>query len=189
MNRKLSIKDFELKSLKLNSKGGLIVDWFDLNKKNDLLSVESDSIPHDDLTDKLEELKSVFAESLGLLSGWNFARDNVRSNEERLREAIMYYNEEVNRCIVSGITLTNNGIKINGTLDCDGAKIPIKSPIISLEDNDSEMSLDAKGIVEDLVKEVWSFIYAGKRDADLFNQKEVDKSGFNTDDEKHLKAV
>lgn len=189
MNTKLPLKSFEVRHLKLNLKGGLVIDWFDLNQKNDLLSVDSDSIPHEDLTNKLNELKSVFAESLGLLSGWDFARENTRQNEEKLREAIRCYNDEVNRCNVTGFTLTDKGIKISGSLDCDGVKIGLASPLVKFENEDSDMGLDAKGIVEDLTKEVWSFIYAGKRDNDLFNQKETKKSGLNNTEEQHLKAV
>jgi len=189
MNKKLPLKDFELRHLKLNSKGGLIIDWFDLNQTNDLLSVDSDSKPHEDLTNKLDELKSVFAESLGLLSGWNFAREHVRANEERLKEAVRLYNEEVNRCSITGFTLTDKAIKITGALQCEDGKIGLTSPLVKFENEDSDIGLRAKSIIDELKKEVWSFIYAGKRDTDLFNQKEEKKSGLNNTEEQHLKAV
>lgn len=189
VTKKLDFKHFELRHLKLNSKGGLIVDWFDLNQKNDLLSVDSDSIAHEDLTNKLKELKSIFAESLGLLKGWDLARENNNKNEEKLREAIRGWNEEVDRCNVSGFTLTDKGIKISGSLDCDGIKIGLASPLVKFENEDSDLGLKAKEILEVLTKEVWSFIYAGKRDTDLFNQKEEKKSGLNNTEDKHLKAV
>ncbi len=189
MNKKLEFKNFEVRHLKLNSKGGLVIDWFDLTQKNDLLSVDSDSVPHEDLKNKLDELKSVFAESLGLLKGWDFARENNRKNEEKLKEAIRGYNEEINRCNVTGFTLTEKGIKISGSLDCDGVKIGLASPLVKFDSDESDMGLDAKGIVDSLTKEVWSFIYAGKRDNDLFNQKEEKKSGLNNTEEQHLKAV
>jgi len=179
MNKKLEFKNFELRHLKLNSKGGLVIDWFDLNQKNDLLSVDSDSQPHEDLVNSLNDLKGILAESLGLLKGWDFARENNRKNEEKLKEAIRGYNEEVNRCNVTGFTITEKGIKISGSLDCYGAKIGLASPLVKFESEDSDMGLDAKGIVDVLTKEVWSFIYAGKRDTDLFNQKEEKKSGLN----------
>lgn len=179
MNKKLEFKNFELRHLKLNSKGGLVIDWFDLNQKNDLLSVDSDSVPHEDLTSKLDELREVFAESLGLLKGWDLARENNNKNEEKLKEALRGWKDEVLRCKVSGFTLTEKGIKISGSLDCDGAKIGLASPLVKFESEDSDIGLRAKGIVDELVKEVWSFIYAGKRDTDLFNQKEEKKSGLN----------
>ena len=57
MNKKLPIKDFELRHLKLNSKGQPSIDWFDLTKPNDLLSVESDSLPHDDLIENMRDMR------------------------------------------------------------------------------------------------------------------------------------
>lgn len=183
MNKKLNSKDFELRHLKLNSKGGIAIDWFDLNHKNDLLSVDSDSAPHEDLTSKLDELKSILAESLGLLSGWDFARENNRNNEEKLKEAIRSYNEEINRCNVSGFTLTEKGIKIIGSLNCSGVKIGLTSPLVKFENDDSDTGERTKLIVEGVIKEVYSFIYSGKRDNDLFNSKE-DKSGFGNGDDK-----
>lgn len=180
MNKKLEIKNFELRHLKLNSKGQPSIDWFDLTQPNDLLSVESDSHPHEDLVEKLNELKSVFAESLGLLAGWNFARENNRNNDEKLKEAVRLHNEEILRCNVSGLTITDKAVKISGSLICDEGTVGLCSPLIKFESEDSELGVTAKAIIEGLTKEVWSFIYAGKRATDLFNQKSEDKSGLGT---------
>jgi len=190
MNKKLELKNFDLRHLKLNSKGGLVIDWFDLTQKNDLLSVESDSQPHEDLTEMLMELKTIFAESLGLLKGWDFARENNRKNEEKLAEAIRGYNEEVNRCNVTGITITEQGVKISGSLICDYGKVGLASPLIKfiVDEEETEIGLAIQSIVDKLTIEVWKFIYQGKRTSDLFNQKE-DKSGLGNSDNNHLKAV
>jgi hypothetical protein len=188
MNKKLELKNFDLQSLKLNSKNQLSVDWFDISSPNDLLSVESDSFVHEDLVEKLRELKLVFADSLGLLDGWNFARENNIKNDEKIKEAMKLYNEEINRCNVTGFNLTENGIKIKGSLNCKDGKVSLSSTMIKFDDEQSEVVLDAKVIVDDLVTEVWRFIYQGKRQSDLFSQKE-DKSGFGNSEEKHLKAV
>jgi hypothetical protein len=179
MNKKLELKNFELRHLKLSSKGCPQIDWFDLTQKNELFSVESDSQPHDDLVEKLNELKSVFAESLGLLSGWNFARENVRKNEERLKEAIRLYNEEIIRCKVSGVTITDKGVKISGSLVCEEGTVGLPSPLIKFENEESEIGVTAKAIVEGLQVEVWKFIYGGKRADDLFTAQ-PDQSGLGT---------
>lgn len=179
MNKKLELKNFELRHLKLNAKGHPSIDWFDLTQKNDLLSVESDSKPHEDLVEKLNELNSVFAESLGILAGWDFARENNRKNDEKLKEAVRLYNEEILRCNVSGLTITEKGIKISGSLDCEGGIVGLASPLIKFENDESEIGINAKAIVDELTKEVWAFIYAGKRADDLFNQKEPGQSGLN----------
>jgi len=165
MNKKLAFKDFELRHLKLNSKNCPTIDWFDLTKKNDLLSVESDSQPHDDLLDKLKELRTIFAESLGLLDGWNFAREHVKANDERLKEALQSYNDEILRCTVTGFTLTDKGVKMTGKLSCLDGDVGLTSPMIKFEteDDDTDIGLRAKSLIDEISQEVWSFIYQGKR--------------------------
>ena len=177
MNKKLIFKDFDLISLKLNGKGCPTIDWFDLTKKNDLLSVESDSQPHEDLVNKINELKAVLAESLGLLDGWDFARENNRKNDDNLKKAIYGYNDEIQRCIVSGVKITDKGIKITGSLLCEEGTIGLASPLIKFENEDSNIGEVAKSIVDELKVEVWSFIYQGKRADDLFTTPKEDKSG------------
>lgn len=180
MNKKLELKNFDIRSLKLNAKGNPSISWFDLTQTNDLLSVNSDSEPHEDLIENLDEFRVVIAETLGLLSGWDFARDNVKKNDEKLAEAIRSYNEQIQRCKISGVTITDKGVKISGSLICDGASVSITTPLVRFESDDNDLGLVVKSIVETLTVEVWKFIYGGKRGNDLFNQKEEDKSGLGT---------
>jgi hypothetical protein len=183
MNKKLELKNFQLRHLKLSSKGCPQIDWFDLTQTNELFSVESDSQPHEDLVEKLNELKSVFSESLGLLAGWNFARENNRKNEEKLQEAVRFYNEEIMRCKVSGVTITDKGVKISGSLICDEGTVGLSSPLVKFENEDDEITIGetAKVIIEELQVEVWKFIYGGKRADDLFTEQ-PDQSGLNNKD-------
>ncbi len=185
MNKKLNVKDFNLRSLKLNSKVQPTIDWFDLTQTNELFSVESDSQPHEDLVDKMNELKAVFAESLGILAGWDFSRENNRKNEDKLKEAVRFYNEEILRCKVTGVTITNRGIKISGSLVCDEGNVSLTTPLVKFESEDDNITIGetAKAIVEVLEIEVWKFIYAGKRASDLFSQK-ADESGLGTNTDK-----
>lgn len=183
MNKKLNVKDFELRHLKLNSKGQPTIDWFDLTQTNELFSVESDSQPHEDLINKMNELRSVFAESLGLLKAWDFARENNRKNEEKLQEAVRGYNEEILRCKVSGLTITDKGVKISGSLICEEGTVGLASPLVKFENEESEIGVTAKAIVEALQIEVWKFIYAGKRANDLFAEQ-ADESGLGTNTDK-----
>lgn len=190
MNKKLELKNFELRHLKLSSKGCLTIDWFDLTQKNDLLSVESDSQPHEDLVEIIKELKPMLAESLGILSGWDFAREHLKKNEETLGEAMKCYYKEIERCNVSGLTVTEKGIKISGSLVCESGTVGLASLLIRFEvdEEETDLGLACKSVVDALTVEVWKFIYAGKRANDLFGSGE-DKSGLGSSTEKHLKAV
>lgn len=180
MNRKLELKSFELRHLKLNSKGQPIIDWFDLTKPNDLLSVESDSQPHEDLFEKLNELREVFATSLGLLKGWDLARENTNKNDDKLREAIRGWNEELLRCKLSGLTITEKGIKVTGSLLCEEGTVGLSSPLIKFENEENDLGETTRRIVEELTIEVWKFIYQEKRADNLFSSQESDKSGLGT---------
>jgi len=193
MNKKLEAKNFELNKVKVNSKRGLSIEFYDLTQKNDVYSVESDSVPHDDFFDKLDELKEVLAKSLGLLSGWDFARENNRKNDEKLKEAIVYYNEEIQRCNVTGISLVGQGdlegVKISGSIQCELGTVGLASPTIKFNEEEVGIGEMAKRIIDELQVEVWMFIYKGKRSDDLFNQKDEQKvDGLNTN-EFSLKAV
>lgn len=189
MNKKLELKNFDLRNLKVNSKGLLAIEWFDITRPQDALTVESDSKPHEDLLNKLNEFRTPFAKSLKLLSGWDMARENTRKNEELLREALRLYNEEVMRLNLSEVAVTEKGVYLKGTLACDDVNIKVSSPYIKFDNQESDMGSQSKSIVDELVVEVWRFIYADKRDSDLFNQKEEKKSGLNNTEEQHLKAV
>lgn len=179
MNTKLSYANFELQKVKLTSKKGLIIDWFDLEKKNDLFNVESDSEPHEDLIEKLNELKEVFAITLGLKNGWDTARENNRKNEEELKKSVGGWYNEIERCNVSGISITSTGIKITGSLDGDFGVIALASPLIKFEEEIENLGNRVGEILEEISKEVWAYIYKGKRGNDLFNQKQ-DESGLGS---------
>jgi hypothetical protein len=180
MNKKLEYKNFDMISLKLNGKGCPAIDWFDLTKKNDLLSVESDSQPHEDLLTQVNKLKFVLAESLGLLDGWDFAREHNRKNEESLRLARFGYDEQIERCNVSGVKITDKGIKVTGSINCDEGVVGLTSPLIKYENEDSNLGEIAKEIIGNITAEVWSFIYQDKRADNLFSSPKEDKSGLGT---------
>lgn len=180
MNKKLELKNFDLRNLKVNPKGLLEIEWFDITKPQDALTVNSDSKPHDDLLEKLNEFRTPFAKSLQLLDGWDMARENVRKNDELLKEAVRRYNEEIMRLNLSEVSITEKGVYLKGTLACDDVNIKVSSPYIKFDDQESDMGSQSKIIIDELIKEVWRFIYADKRADDLFTPKTEDKSGLGT---------
>lgn len=184
MKRNVELKNFDLRSLKVSSKGLLKMVYYDATKPQDEVTLNSDSKPHEDLIDKFNEFRNPFAKSLKMLAGWDLARENTRKNEELLREAVRMYNEEIMRFNLSEVSITEKGVYFKGTLCCDGVNVKIESPYVKFENEESDMGSTSKAIVEELVKEVWRFIYAEKRADNLFNQKEEKKSGLNIDDKK-----
>jgi len=196
MNKKLDVKDFELQKVKFNAKKGLDIDWYDLNRANDMYSVESDSKPSEDYINALNALKEVFAYSLGLNNGWDYSRENNRKNDDALKKSIQSWKDEIERCEVTGLTVVGvgeaKGIKISGSLKTDLGTIGMPSPIIRFT---SELvnSVDETIMIGDIAEiafnaiqtEIWMFIYKDKRGGELFSEvKKLEQSGLN-----NLKAV
>lgn len=189
MKNKLDLKDFELKKVKFNAKKGLEIDLFDLNQRNDLYSVDSDSKPSDDYLNALKPLKEVFSYALCLNQGWDFAREHNRKNSDVLQKAIQFWNDEVERITISGLVVVgvgeSKGIKITGSLETELGTVGLPSPIIRF-DSEITNSVDELVMVGDLAevafneiqKEVWSFIYKGKRGGELFGNEPIE-SGLN----------
>jgi hypothetical protein len=185
MNKKLELKNFELKKVKFNAKKGLEIDWFDLNQRNDLYSVDSDSKPSDDYVTALNPLKEVFAYALGLNDGWDFSREHNRKNDELLKKTIQFWNDENERINVSGLVVVGagetKGIKITGSLQTELGTIGLSSPTIRF-DSEITNSVDelimigdlAESAFKEIEKEVWSFIYQSKRGGELFGSESVE---------------
>lgn len=182
MSKMIPVKDFELQHVKFAGKKGLDISFYDLGDTNSLWSVSSDSQPSEDYVSALNELKEVLAYSLGLSSGWDFAREHNRKNDEHLKKAILFWKQEVERCNVSGITVLgsedteNKGIKISGSIKTDLGVVGLSSPIIRFDDTFNN-SVDEVVMIGDLAEnafkkiqeEVWKFIFKGKRGGGQIN--------------------
>lgn len=184
---KIDLKNFDLQKLKVGKKE-IHIEYYDLNRKNDLVTINSDSKPSPDLKDKLDLLKEVFADALGLTEGWNHAIDNIKQNEEALKLAINKKKLVVSECEISGLKLVggedNECIVITGSFETDYGTIGTSTKPIAIDEVEA-----LSEIISEVSNEVFMFLFKGKRDNDLFNQKEENKSGLNVDDDKHLKAV
>jgi len=193
MSKLVPVKDFELHKVKFNAKKGLDIEFFDISQPNELWSVSSDGQPNEDYVNGITELKEVLAYSLQLNNGWDFAREHNRKNEELLKKAQLSWKAEIERCIVSGITVVgseendNKGIKISGSLQTDLGVVGLPSPIIRFEDT-FENSIDETIMIGDLAEiafkkiqeQVWLFIFKGKRGGELnFPEAEKPISGLN----------
>lgn len=171
--KKLEFKNFDLQKVKVNAKNGIYVEWYDLTSKNDLLSIDSDSVPHEDLFDALSKFKEPMGTSLGILKGFLFARVHLRDNLDLLKQAVDGYESEVERCNVGGINFVgsgeNEGLRITGSLRCDIGSVGMSTSTIKFEDEESDLGELVFELSGALKKEVFAFIYQGKRANDLFS--------------------
>jgi hypothetical protein len=193
MGKVVSVKDFELHKVKFNAKKGLDIEFFDKSQPNELWSVSSDGQPNQDYLDGINSLKEVFAYSLGLSGGWDFAREHNRKDHELLKKAQLFWKQEIDRCIVNGITVIGSdenddkGIKIAGSLKTDLGVVGLPSPIVRWDDSFNN-SVDEIVMIGDLAEiafkkiqeQVWLFIFKGKRGGELpFPDAEKPISGLN----------
>lgn len=176
--QKIDLKNFDLQKFKVGKKT-IHIEYFDLNKKNDLVTIDSDSKPSEDLTNKLNELKEFFADSLGLLAGWNHAIDCIKANEEALRLAIQEKKSVIDGCTISGVSLVggedNESVIITGSFETGYGTNGTSTGRIGIEDYEG---LD--NILLELKSEVYLFIFKAKRADDLFNQKEQSQEGLGS---------
>ena len=187
MSKIVALKDFELQKVKFNSKKGLDIQFWDLSSQNELWSVSSDSSPSSDYYIALNLLKEVLAYSLGLNNGWDFSRENNRKNEEALKLAIVSWQEEIERCNVTGLTVIGSsdskGIKISGSLQTELGVVGLPSPTIKFN-SEITNSVDELIMIGELAEtafnkvqeEIWKFIFKGKRGLELF-PSEQEESG------------
>jgi hypothetical protein len=183
--KKLEFKAFDLQKLKVNSKGGLDLSWYEKGNGNELFSVSSDNQPHPDFIASLGGCKELLAVSLGLLSGWEFARENNRKNDEVLRDAVRQYNEEIERCNVTGLVLVGKdqylGIKVTGSIKCIVGSVGLASPSIKFESDEMGVEERARELFDEISQEVWLYIFKEKRaQLGMFPDANLeDESGLN----------
>lgn len=180
MGKLVPIKDFELQKVKFEGKKGLYFEFFDISQPDFLWKGSADQIPSEEYVAALNELKEVLAYSLSLNNGWDFAREHNRKNDEQLKKAQLFWNEEIARCNITGISVVgdeeNRGIKISGSLVTDLGTVGLASPIIRFEDSFNN-SVDTEIMIGDLAElafkkiqeEVWMFIFKGKRGGGQIN--------------------
>jgi hypothetical protein len=189
MNKKLDLKNFDLHKVSFNAKKGLVIDFYDINTPNDLWNVDSDSQPHEDYQKALDALKEVFAYSIGLNNGWEFARENNRKNDEALRKSIQSWKDEIEKFTIKSMTTVgfgdSKGIKIAGSIKTDLGVSVLSSPIVRFDDYVTN-SIDEDVMIGDLAEtafnkiqeEVWGFIFKSKRGGELFSSEQIE-SGLN----------
>lgn len=174
--RKLEYQNFDLVKMKVN-KDGLYLEYFEKGGQNDKYVVTCLGVAHPDLTDALDELKEIAAKRLCLVEGWDFAREELRSDLDKLSEAKKGYDAEIDRFKVSGIVYVGKdglrGIKITGSLKCGTASVGMAIPNITFASEKLGYEQEVEEICERIKKETWCYHFKNKRaQQDLLDQVE-----------------
>lgn len=180
-SRKIEYQNFDLQKVKV-SKDGLDIHFFEKGGTGDKHLVECTGQPHPDFTNALEKLKTYFAMRIGLLKGWDFAREELRGDSDKLKEAIAGYNAEVERCSVSGIVFVGSdqlsGIKITGSLKCEMGAVGMATPNITFASDKLGYENDVDELCETIKSETYLYHFKNKRaQQDLLDQVEEAENG------------
>lgn len=170
--RILEEQHFDLRSFKA-SDDGVQMKYYNLLFPDAEESPNIKHTPHPDLQAKMDKLKPHFAKKIGILEGWDFARENLRENLDLLEVAKSKYDQTVESCKITGLSFTGEtdtyGVAIVGYL-----KFPkqggsgISSGKISLSDYTlSKLPLgyeqEVYDICQEIRHEIYSYRFLGKK--------------------------
>jgi hypothetical protein len=157
------------------------VFWYASGDNNKLYSVDSDAVVHQDFIDALNEFRVVFATSQETLEGWTHARDFIKGNDNALKNAVIGYDEEIERWLINSFEFKgsgeNEGVVLKGNRQLALGKVRTESPLVKFN---SECGVDdLQSLTDKLKEEVWQYVFKAKRANDLFADLPDDQRGFD----------
>lgn len=163
--RALNYEEFDLHKLK-NSGGNLQIVYFEKSGTKDSITVDSENTPHPDLTDALAALSPYCAHILQLQKGWDYAREELRENPDKLTGAVNGAKEADKLIKVSGISLSGEGqnasVKITGSLKCLNGAMGFATPLVRFANSAMAIEQTIEGLCEKVRAEAYNFIFKGK---------------------------
>lgn len=176
--RILPYKDFKLKKFKIVD-AGVDVVHIEEGKTGGEVTKKGKAAPHPDLQKACNELRIFMADRLGVLRGWDYARDHLRGDAEALEVAIKKHQEARESCSVSGLSFSGEGdlegVIITGSIKLpDGGAVGLALPKISFASDKLGYEDEIIDICEEIKKEVYAYRFLNKY-AQLDLEDEIDK--------------
>lgn len=166
-SRRLEYNAFDLKKFKI-TKDGVDVTHHESGTEAGEITKKGEVLPHPDLQAKLDELSIYMADRLGLLEGWNFSRDQLKSSKPKLEKAIEGHDAVVQRMNPNGLTFTGEG-DLAGVLITGSIRVPITGstgltvPKITFGKETLGYEKEVEELCEEIKKEVYAYRYQGKK--------------------------
>lgn len=196
--RILEYQHFDLAKFKVTDKG-VDVSHYDRLSNSGKNTLEGKETPHPDLQNALDKLSLYMAQRLGLLDGWDFSRDQLRGDLEKLQMAKQGHEEMVKRCHLNGFTYVGDGetrgvqftgnvkLKDGGSVGLAVGKITFGKDVLGYED-------DVEQLCEDVKVEVYAYRFQSKKaqldveteaakakNPDMFDPPKPEKKGKKAD--------
>jgi len=175
-------EDFRLTKFKLTKDGVTITHHVNGITPADITAV-CEAKPHPDFVEAVDKLKLYFATRLGLLEGWDFAREHLKKNPNYLQKAIEGHKRAIDRMNVGGFQFQGSGdtfgVSFTGSIG-----VPIKGstgltvPKITFSDDALGYEDEVCELCEEITDEVYNYLILRKKaQTDVEDQAE----GFDND--------
>lgn len=166
--RILPIEDFNLVSFKFKE-DGLTVKHHLGGVDPQIQTNECKYKAHPDLKKQVNLLQLYMASRLGLLEGWDFARENTRHDLSILEKAKQGHDEVISRMNVNGITYKGEGetygVSITGSIKTpSGGSVGLSVPKITFSKEELGYEEEVKEICEEITKEVYNYLILKKKE-------------------------
>lgn len=176
--RQLEYQNFDLVKIKL-SKDGPIIEHHETGLDAGTTKKEGEVQPNPDLIAALDKLKTYAAQRIGILDGWDFARENTKSDLDTLKIAIDGHTEAASRFNVNGITIIGDGDKIGvmitGSLNLPkGGSVGMAVSKITFGSDKLGYENEVEEICEEIRKECYAYRFQSKK-LQLDIETEIDK--------------
>lgn len=175
--RVIPYSDFDMRSVKYNSKNGVEVNYFNKDTGRHENPSDAKNAPHPDFLNALKALAPHVVHILGLQKGWDHSREHIsfQDKEEALQAAVRGAKEADESFTVSGIRLSGEGknasAKITGSLKCLSGATGLSSPLINFQNTALGIEQTIEKLCEKVKEETYSFLFTGKVAA---KQEEMD---------------
>jgi len=165
--RQLEYQCFDLVKVKL-AKDGPIIEHHETGLDAGTTIKEGEVQPHPDLITALDKLKTYAAQRLGILEGWDFAREHTKSDLDILKLAVDGHMEAQFRYNVNGITIVGDGDKrgvmITGSLNLPkGGSIGMAISKITFGSEKLGYENEVEEICEEIRKECYAYRFQAKK--------------------------
>lgn len=184
--RVLEYQHFDLKKFKV-TKDGVDVTHHENAIEPLQSAVSGEYQPHPDLKVSMDKLQLYMATRLGLLLGWDHAREHLGlKKEDALAMAVKGHEEAVERCNVNGLTFVGEGetagVMITGSVKLiHGGSFGLAVPKITFGKTVLGYEDDVQEICEEIKKEVYAYRFQSKKlqlDLDTELKKKVNPEMF-----------
>jgi len=160
---KIKYENFDPLHVKIVGKKKVNLDYFDMDFKENKQKNEVSNLPHQDLLDRLDDLAEEMCHALGILPGWDYARDHAK--KDGVEGAMKGFEAAIDNTSVTEVWFFGDSkpsIQLAGSVITPVGAQTMKTPRISLEAGAYPFSENLALKLEELKVELWAYLFNEK---------------------------